>query len=153
MPSEKPAGPITVALGPKKKTFNITAEELFAAISGFLRQNGIEVGPVEYSGEHVPRSRDGEPSYSSTDVYFHSITENGIAWERERRIHFTIEGKCTTALSTRLGSGPFVLQIYKYPYAGGALLFHVVVQPNPDRTVTFSPVKGVEGEKDNIILY
>jgi hypothetical protein len=85
-------------------------------------------------------------------VLFHGIKDKNGAWDKGRFIFFDINGKTFKTLTSRLGSGPFPLLIQKSrtleeSKAGKAceVLFDVVAQPNPDRSVTFHPVKGRDG--------
>ena len=144
----KPVLPVEISLGKKKRSVNVTADELFGAICDFLRQHGIEVGAVDYSGE---RAGYGLPAW--TDVDFRRITENGESWEMERYISFQIAEKCITSLNSRLGSEPFVLKMIRTRTQAETarnmpvkILFDVVARPNPDRTISFLPVKRRDGD-------
>jgi len=134
-------GPVTIPPAPRRAV-NITAEELLNAIQAFLRQNGFTVSTYELF-----------PEEGVTGVSFYGVSENGELWDKERYIFFSVAGRRFRSLTARLGSGPFVLSLKASRTleeakrdVGVRLLFDVVARPNPDRSITFLPVKRREGD-------
>jgi hypothetical protein len=157
MSSNNPIPPVTIALGPRKKSFIVTADELMTAILGFLVQShAIEVVTLAYEGCRATKDEMDDfmkwgNHRSITEITLSGISENGQAWEKDREIYFKIDGKCLTSLDTRIGSGPFPLVIRKGTGARNrqwsthqepeSIIFRGFAQPNPDRTISFLSAK------------
>lgn len=125
----------------RRRAINLRAEELLNAIIHLLREKSIECGSYEL-----------DPGENCTTVMFYRVKENDTEWENDRYIFFDINGKAFQTLTSRLGSGPFPLLIQKSRTIeesktenGCEVILDVVAMPNPDRSVTFYPVKKREG--------
>lgn len=151
MAYENSTQPTTVALGEKRKATDIKVHGLLIAVKAFLAEKGITVGWTTFFGERATRD------YPAVTTFrLGQLVENGVLADPERYIEFELVGKCANSPNSRLGSGPFALEIIRTRTLAEAeqnmsvTTFDVVMCPNEDRTVSFFPVKRREGDA---ILY
>jgi hypothetical protein len=131
--------PVTIPPVPRKAV-NLRAEELLTAVRIFLGQQGLVVSSSELF-----------PEQGSTGIQFNGVTASNRPWPDKTYIFFTI-GRKFSGLTSRLGNGPFHLEIRRSRSSDESksdapteLLFDIVACANPDRSITFKPVKRRDG--------
>jgi hypothetical protein len=128
----------------KRWPSNVTADDLFSGIRDFLRLSRITIGIIEWDSDPVNK---GDPA--CTTVYLKNITSDGETFSDEHIIYFEL-GARVKSLDSRLGSGPFIVDMSLMHRPANAKLtinatFGFVAKVNPDRAISFLPIKAREG--------
>lgn len=141
-------GPITIK-APEKKPINVRAGDLFSAIFAYLNQtHDMTVQKLTYAPD---------PEYRTTEITLQNLYIGGEHWNKGRYLFFTIDNALIRTEGSRIGSGPFVLEMRltrdDEQIANNIpceVFLDIVAAPNPDKSFTFYPVKKRE---DGLVHY
>lgn len=133
----------SVIIQPRRKYPVLSLREFVDGIEQYLKAKGYFYKNVE-----VHPSK-GDRSYfesDETDIRLNGVNYNGVMWDKAF-FNYTIKGFACRNMASKIGSGPFAIEILKCPVQIGGVAFKLSIEVQDDRSLRFDELSIPEAER------